>query len=110
MSMKTISDSFAVSPQIAPEDVAALKDKGFTTIICARPDNEEPGQPSFDEIKAAATSAGMTAVYIPIVPGQATNDDVRKMDEALSAADGPVYGYCKGGARAEALYKATGRS
>lgn len=109
MTIKQITDTFSISPQIQPEDVADLRDKGFTTIICARPDGEEPGQPTFDQIKAAATSEGMTAVHIPITPGQATSEDVQLMDEILSEADGPVFGYCKGGPRAEALYKATGR-
>lgn len=109
MNIKPVSETFSVSPQITPEDVASLREQGFTTLICARPDNEEPGQPSFAEIKAAATAAGMTAVHIPIVPGQATNADVQAMDQALSDADGPVFGYCRGGPRAEALYKATGR-
>ena len=109
MNIKPVSDTFSVSPQILPTDVAALKEQGFTTIICARPDNEDDGQPSFDQIKEAATSAGLTAVHIPIVPGQATSEDVQRMDEVLTGADGPVFGYCKGGPRAEALYKATGR-
>ncbi len=109
MNIKSISKTFSISPQIAPDDMAALKEQGFTTIICARPDNEEDGQPSFEEIKAAATSAGLTAVHIPIVPGQATSEDVQRMDEVLTKADGPVFGYCKGGPRAEALYRATGR-
>jgi len=109
MNIKPLSDTFSVSPQIPPDDVAALKEQGFTTLLCARPDNEEAGQPSFADIKAAATAAGLTAIHIPIVPGQATSADVQAMDEALRDADGPVFGYCKGGPRAEALYKATGR-
>ncbi len=109
MNLKPIADDFSVSPQIAAEDMAAIKEAGFTTIICNRPDDEEDGQPSFDEIKAAATQAGLTAIHIPIVPGQATSEDVAAMDEALAQADGPVLGYCKGGPRAESLYRATGR-
>jgi len=109
MQIKAITDTFSISPQITPDDVADLKEQGFTTIICARPDNEEDGQPTFEEIKDAATQSGLSAVHIPIKPGQATSEDVQRMDEVLSEADGPVFGYCKGGPRAEALYRATGR-
>lgn len=109
MNIKPVSDTFSISPQISPEDVATIKEQGFTTIICARPDGEEEGQPTFDQIKDAATQAGLTAVHIPIKPGQATEADVQRMEEVLSEADGPVFGYCKGGPRAESLYRATGR-
>lgn len=109
MQIKHITDSFAVSPQITLDDLQAIKNAGFTTVISARPDGEEPGQPSFADVKAAAIQAGLTAIHIPIIPGQATTQDVQKMDAALSQADGPVFGFCKGGPRAESLYRATGR-
>ncbi len=110
MQIKRIDDTFSVTAQITPDDVATLKDNGITTIISARPDGEEDGQPSFEAIKDAATQAGLTAVHIPIVPGQMTEADVRLMADVLEDADGPVLGFCKGGPRAEALYTATGRS
>jgi len=35
-------------------------------VLCARPDNEDPGQPSFASIKKAAEAAGLKAAQVPI--------------------------------------------
>jgi len=50
MELKEISPKLSVSPQITPDDLAVLKDKGFRAIICNRPDGEGADQPNFPEI------------------------------------------------------------
>ena len=50
MELRTISATFAVSPQITADDVAAIAAKGYRAIICNRPDGEGADQPSFEEI------------------------------------------------------------
>ncbi len=109
MQIKDITPAFAVTGQIAPADMAEIAARGVTLVIANRPDGEEAGQPTFAEIEAAAQAHGIHAVHIPIVPGQQTTDDVAAEDAALAEATGPVLGYCKGGARAEAMWRATGR-
>ena len=42
MDIRRLTETYAVSPQITPEDVAAIKAAGFTTIINNRPDGEIP--------------------------------------------------------------------
>ncbi|MFY8032624.1 MAG: beta-lactamase hydrolase domain-containing protein, partial [Devosia sp.] len=39
---RAVDADFAVAGQISPDDVAKLAEAGFKTILCARPDNEEP--------------------------------------------------------------------
>ncbi len=109
MQIKDIAPDFAITPQITPDDMAQIAARGVTLIIANRPDGEEPDQPAFAEIAAAAAEHGIATVHIPVRPGQHTPDDVAREDAALSAATGPVLGYCKGGARAEAMWRATGR-
>ncbi|UXN75551.1 sulfur transferase domain-containing protein [Devosia sp. A8/3-2] len=41
--MKRINENVSVSGQIQPEDIAALKARGFTTIINNRPEGEIAG-------------------------------------------------------------------
>ena len=106
MSITKISDDFFVGPQIQPADVAALAQNGFSAVICNRPDNEQFGQPSAEAIGRAAAEAGLKFHYIPVVPGQAGRTEVEAMAEALRAADGPVFAYCRSGARATSLYQA----
>ncbi|TIO54795.1 MAG: TIGR01244 family phosphatase, partial [Mesorhizobium sp.] len=48
MEYRQISEDYSVSGQIQPEDIVAIKDAGFKSVICNRPDDEQPGQPSAD--------------------------------------------------------------
>ena len=45
MHITQISQDFSVSPQITAADVAEIANAGFKSIICNRPDFEEPTQP-----------------------------------------------------------------
>jgi sulfide:quinone oxidoreductase len=56
---KPITPSLSVSEQVLPQDIAALATAGFKSVICNRPDGEGADQPSFSEIEAAATAAGL---------------------------------------------------
>ncbi|MDX8499734.1 TIGR01244 family sulfur transferase [Mesorhizobium sp. VK4C] len=104
MEYRQISDDYSVSGQIQPEDIAAIKDAGFRSVICNRPDNEQPGQPSADSVKAAAEAAGLAFRYIPVISGQITMDNVEDQAEALDELEGPVFAYCRSGARCTNLY------
>ncbi|TIO76797.1 MAG: TIGR01244 family phosphatase [Mesorhizobium sp.] len=104
MEYRQISDNYSVSGQIQPEDIAAIKDAGFRSVICNRPDNEQPGQPSADSVKAAAQAAGLAFRYIPVISGQITMDNVEDQAEALDELEGPVFAYCRSGARCTNLY------
>ena len=104
MEYRQISEDYSVSGQIQPEDVAAIKAAGFKSVICNRPDNEQPGQPSADSVKAAAEAAGLTFRYIPVISGQITTENVEDQAEALDELEGPVFAYCRSGARCTNLY------
>lgn len=104
MEYRQISDDYSVSGQIQPEDITAIKDAGFKSVICNRPDNEQPGQPSADSVKAAAEAAGLAFRYIPVISGQITIDNVEDQAEALDELEGPVFAYCRSGARCTNLY------
>lgn len=106
MNIRKIDDRFAVTAQIQPEDVGALAGAGFSGIICARPDNEDAGQPSFEQIEKAARQAGITAVHIP-VSGPLTEGQMIRFEQAMEKMDGPVLGYCRSGGRAGSLYQAS---
>ena len=41
--IRSINDRISVAPQIAPEDMAAIKAAGFVAIVNNRPDDEEGG-------------------------------------------------------------------
>jgi len=93
-----VTDDFTTAPQISVADVAEAAQQGFKAIVCNRPDNEEPGQPTAAEIARAAEAAGLTFTHIPVrgAPGPA---EVEAMRHAVDAAQGPVLAYCRSGTR-----------
>ncbi|MCB1883030.1 MAG: TIGR01244 family phosphatase [Geminicoccaceae bacterium] len=97
--VRAVDEGFYVAPQIAPEDVAAIKAAGVRTIVNNRPDGEAPGQPTGAEIEAAATAAGLAYVAVPVVPGGLFPDHVAAMREAVEANEGPFLAYCRSGTR-----------
>ncbi|MEK8044574.1 sulfur transferase domain-containing protein, partial [Burkholderia contaminans] len=54
MTIRKLTDTLSVSPQIAAADLPALHAAGIRAIICNRPDGEGPDQPTVTEIRAAA--------------------------------------------------------
>lgn len=106
MEYRTVTDDYAVSGQIAAEDIASIKAAGYRSIICNRPDDEQPGQPTAQEIAVAAAAADLIFRHIPFTSGQMTEDDVAKMVEALDEIPGPVFAYCRSGARSTNIYMA----
>lgn len=87
MNIKTIDERFATTGQVRPEEIAALAAQGYAAIVCARPDHEDPDQPSFADIARAAEKHGMKAIHIPVT-GQPTPDQVVRFGEAMAAIDG----------------------
>lgn len=105
MNLRFVSDRYAVSPQIALEDLPAIAAEGFTAIVCMRPDGEGPGQPTAAELGVAAEKLGLDFVYIPVKAGDEPDSNaIRAMRRALETFPGKMLGYCKGGSRAERIY------
>ena len=96
---RRLDETIMVAGQIAPEDIAEAKRLGATMVINNRPEGEQPGQPTSDEIAAAAQAAGLGYRAIPITPGGFSQDQVDAMREALDAAPGPVLAFCRSGTR-----------
>lgn len=105
MHYRNIDPNFAVAAQLRPDQIDSVAAAGFKTIVCARPDHEEPGQPTFAEVSEQAGQMGLKAVYIPISGGISDNA-LKRMKMALRDLPKPMYGYCRSGARAGSLYSA----
>ncbi len=104
MDPKKISTEISVAPQILPEDVPALVEQGFRSIICNRPDGEAADQPTYDEIAKAAQKAGLQVRYLPIVSGKVRDEDAEDFGTALMEMPGPVLAYCRTGTRSATLW------
>jgi len=94
---RRVTDTFWVAPQIEVADVARASALGFTLIINNRPDGEAPGQPTGDEIKAAALAAGIAYLAAPVA-GPPGPDQVAAVRDAVASA-GKTLAYCRSGTR-----------
>ncbi|MFC5564898.1 TIGR01244 family sulfur transferase [Rubellimicrobium aerolatum] len=102
MDIRRITPDYAVSPQIAPEDVPALVEAGFRTVICNRPDSENPAELSARAMRAAVESAGLRFVENPVTHPTMTPERIAAQAEAM--AGGPVLAYCASGTRSSILW------
>jgi uncharacterized protein (TIGR01244 family) len=106
MDIRPINDEYAVTAQIALEDLDRIKELGFKSVVCQRPDREDPGQPDFAEIAARAAALGLETRHIP-VSGPPTADAVHAMVDALDEMPKPMLGYCRSGNRSTIIYQQT---
>lgn len=109
MNLTQLSARVSVYGQVMPSNISALKALGFTTIICNRPDHEDPGQPTAAEVKAAAEEAGLAFFFVPYNPSNPSPTMVSDFEAALNAApEGKVLAFCRSGNRSARLWQAVG--
>ncbi len=104
MHHKTVTEHFAVAPQISPEDVETIKSLGYTAIINNRPDDEVPGQPTNAMIESAAKSAGLAYYHLPITSGQIPAAAIDQTKQLIEEIDGPTFAFCRSGTRSITLW------
>ena len=100
---RLLADGIWASPQIRPEEIVSLA-ATFRTIVNNRPDGEEADQPASPEIEAAAHAAGLDYAFIPMTPGQLTNEEVLATSQVLRDAARPVLLFCRTGNRSAMLW------
>ena len=97
--IRQLDEKTLVSGQIAPHEVAGLAEQGVTVLVNNRPDGEDPDQPRASDIEAAATAAGISYHFVPIIRGIGPAD-VEEMQKALRATgDGKLLAFCRSGTR-----------
>lgn len=105
--IRTLTDAFAVAPQLSPDDMQAVAQAGFKSVIINRPDGEGGAeQPSSEEVMAAAKAAGLVIEYQPVISGGMTEQDVLRFKELLGKLPAPVLAYCRSGTRCTHLFNA----
>ncbi len=104
MDIRRVTEDIAVSPQIHPEEIAAVQAAGFASIVCNRPDGESPDQPNWAEVEAAARAAGLQCAAVPVSGGGMTQAHVDAMRQAMDTLPKPVLAYCRSGTRSVTLW------
>src|SRR5260370_18541362 len=85
-----VTEKLAVAPQPKLSDFQEFKRQGFTTVVNNRPDGEGLGQLGSAAEEAAAHAAGLGYVHIPVTSTAMTEDDARRLKEAIEQAPGPL--------------------
>ncbi|SLN44008.1 Beta-lactamase hydrolase-like protein [Aquimixticola soesokkakensis] len=104
MKIKRLNGMFTISTQVDPDKIGKLAGLGYRSIICNRPDDEEPGQPSFRQIDAMAKQHGIVAIYLPIVLSDLSDVQKNEFSAAIEVIPKPIVAYCRTGARSAALW------
>jgi uncharacterized protein (TIGR01244 family) len=104
MEIRPLTDRYAVSPQIAPDDLPALREAGYEAVICNRPDDEVPPELGAAAMRAAAEAAGLRFVDNPVVHGAIGPDVVETQRRAIADSAGPVMAYCASGTRSTVVW------
>ncbi len=104
MEPRQITEDFSVAPQITPEDIPAIAAAGFRSIMCNRPDDEEPGQPHVSAVTEAARAAGLETCCVPFSSATMTEADVAAFRAALDQMPKPMLAYCRTGTRCTMMW------
>ena len=110
MDIKVVTDSLSVADQVLATDLSMLKNAGYGTIICNRPDGEAAEQPAAEALAKQATELGLHWHWLPIKPGEFSEQDIAQFAELLHQAEHnqeSVLAFCRTGTRAITLWALT---
>ena len=103
MKLANVTETFAVSPQLEPDDMQEIAEAGFHTIICNRPDGEEPDYLPVATMQEAAEAAGLAFHHIPVAGGAFPAAAIEAFARVRKEADRKVLAYCRTGTRSITL-------
>ncbi|WP_238367393.1 TIGR01244 family sulfur transferase [Mesobacterium pallidum] len=104
MDIRQITPAYHVSPQIAPEDFAALAEAGYARVICNRPDAENPPELHIAAMAEAAKAAGIEFEALPVTGDTLTPEVAMQHRGLCDEAGGKVLAYCRSGTRCTYLW------
>jgi uncharacterized protein (TIGR01244 family) len=109
MNIRQLSQRFFVTGQITAENLTEIAAQGFRNVVNNRPDGEAPGQPKNDDLARVASGLGLNYVYVPVVSGQITQQNVDDFNRACEELEGEILLFCHTGARCTVLWQLSGQ-
>ena len=87
-----------------PQIVTKLKEFGFKSIICNRPDFEDGNsQPSQETISNIASKLEIKYSFLPVESNFQTENEAIQMSELINKMPKPILAYCRSGGRCMSL-------
>jgi len=102
--IRKLTDNLSVAPQLTAADLAEIKQLEFGSILCNRPDEEEEGQPAYEEIQEHAAAAGIPIEFQPVNGSMITDEDVQEFKQHIESMPQPVLAFCRTGTRCSVLW------
>lgn len=107
MHINQLSETYFSAAQLAPEDFAVLRASGFSAVICNRPDQENPFELQFDQMRQHAANEGIDLIYIPLTQTSMGVETAKYQRSIVENGDGPVVAYCASGTRSTVIWALT---
>ena len=104
MSIICIDKNYHVSPQIEPDQISDIADKGFVRVICNRPDLEVPPSLRSSIMADLATKAKIEFHTLELTHETMTPENILKQRKIFTDANGPVLAYCASGTRCSVIW------
>ncbi|MEM9909568.1 MAG: TIGR01244 family sulfur transferase [Pseudomonadota bacterium] len=104
MDIRTLSDEISVSPQVDPQHMKEIAGAGFRSVLCNRPDHEEPGQPDCAQVEAAAAAEGLAFRSVPMAGHALPPELLADFGDAVASLPKPILAYCRSGTRCTFLW------
>ncbi len=104
MTPTKLSVKLSIGPEPTADDLAALAEAGFRSVINNRTDKEGKLRLDSNEMALAVEGYGMDYVHIPVEGRNQLERDAQAFEDALEEKPGPIYAYCKTGGRSAALW------
>lgn len=104
MDIRQLTPAFSVSPQIDPQDIAQIAQLGYKTVICNRPDAENPASHHVAQMQSEADKHGLTLLLNQFATPMLSMEHVEAQKALLQDAQTPVLAYCASGTRSTMVW------
>ena len=94
-----------VTGQVFEHDLKVIAEQGIKSIVNNRPDGEAMDQPPNAALASAAGELGIEYVYVPVVSGKITPQNVDDFRQVCEKLERPLLVFCRTGARSTALWE-----
>lgn len=103
--MNDIAPEFriTISGQLTPDDIKELANMGVKSVVNNRPDGEEAGQPTSDEIAKACQDLGIQYAHIAFAGGMMDMSHVEAFADFFNSTERPLHIFCRTGNRSNGL-------
>ena len=104
MHINQLSPDYSVASQILVEDVATILRAGFKSVICNRPDQENPVYCQIKAVKTAVLAAGLEFAENFFDSHSFGLDKVQRQAQLIKQLPSPVLAYCASGNRCSVIW------